>query len=100
MSVLPVSSSACFLDWSCSCPNSFATFFENNLSVDKSVFSRMFFEARLLRRYILKNSHLTKNKQTMASPSEIATAFIQHYYQTLDANPDALAGLYVCLTIK
>jgi hypothetical protein len=25
----------------------------------------------------------------------VATAFIQHYYQTLDANPDALAGLYV-----
>mmetsp|Transcript_28580 Transcript_28580/g.36949 ORF Transcript_28580/g.36949 Transcript_28580/m.36949 type:complete len:125 (+) Transcript_28580:19-393(+) len=30
----------------------------------------------------------------MSSPSEIATAFIQHYYQTLNTNPDALAGLY------
>lgn len=37
-----------------------------------------------------------KKKQSMANPSEIATAFIQHYYQTLDTNPDALAGLYVC----
>jgi hypothetical protein len=31
----------------------------------------------------------------MSSPPEIAKAFITHYYQTLDTNPDALAGLYV-----
>jgi len=29
------------------------------------------------------------------SADEIATAFIQHYYTTLDSNPAALASLYV-----
>jgi hypothetical protein len=29
------------------------------------------------------------------SGEEIAAAFIQHYYSTLDSNPPALAGLYV-----
>ena len=29
------------------------------------------------------------------SAEEIATAFIQHYYTTLNANPSGLAGLYV-----
>mmetsp|Transcript_950 Transcript_950/g.3122 ORF Transcript_950/g.3122 Transcript_950/m.3122 type:complete len:123 (-) Transcript_950:247-615(-) len=30
----------------------------------------------------------------MTDPSEVARAFVQHYYQTYDSNPDALAGLY------
>jgi hypothetical protein len=29
------------------------------------------------------------------SAEEVATAFIQHYYSTVDTNPSALAGLYV-----
>ena len=31
----------------------------------------------------------------MTDPSEIAKAFVGHYYQTYQTNPDALAGLYV-----
>ena len=29
------------------------------------------------------------------SAEEVAKAFIQHFYQTIDSNVDALAGLYV-----
>lgn len=29
------------------------------------------------------------------SADEVASAFIQHYYSTLDSNPGALSGLYV-----
>jgi hypothetical protein len=29
------------------------------------------------------------------SGDEVAKAFVQHYYQTWNSNPDALAGLYV-----
>jgi hypothetical protein len=29
------------------------------------------------------------------SADDVARAFIHHYFGTLDANPDALAGLYV-----
>lgn len=30
----------------------------------------------------------------MSDPSEIAKAFVGHYYNTYQTNPDALAGLY------
>ena len=30
------------------------------------------------------------------SAEEIAAAFINHYFTTLDTNPQALVGLYVC----
>ena len=29
------------------------------------------------------------------SAEEVAKAFVQHYYTTLDSNPQALIGLYV-----
>jgi menaquinone-dependent protoporphyrinogen IX oxidase len=29
------------------------------------------------------------------SAQEVATAFVQHYYTTMDSNPSALASLYV-----
>lgn len=29
------------------------------------------------------------------SADEVAKAFVQHFYQTFDANPEGLAGLYV-----
>ena len=32
------------------------------------------------------------------SAEDIAKAFVQHYYGTLDSNPAALAGLYVSLS--
>lgn len=31
----------------------------------------------------------------MSSPEDIANAFVNHYYTTLNSNPQALAGLYV-----
>lgn len=38
---------------------------------------------------------LTPLKQPTMSAEEVAKAFIQHFYQTIDSNVDALAGLYV-----
>ena len=34
------------------------------------------------------------------SVNDIAAAFIQHYYTTLDSNPTALVGLYVSLIFE
>ena len=33
------------------------------------------------------------------SAEEVATAFVQHYYQAFDSGADALAGLYVSISI-
>jgi hypothetical protein len=33
----------------------------------------------------------------MSSPEDIANAFVNHYYTTLNSNPQALAGLYVSI---
>jgi hypothetical protein len=34
------------------------------------------------------------------SAEEVAKAFVQHYYQTFDANVDGLAGLFVRLFLE
>lgn len=34
------------------------------------------------------------------SAKEVATAFVQHYYTSMDSNPSALAGLYVSTIIE
>jgi hypothetical protein len=34
------------------------------------------------------------------SAEEVAKAFVQHYYQTFDANVDGLAGLFVRLFLQ
>jgi hypothetical protein len=31
---------------------------------------------------------------------EVAKAFVSHYYQSLDSNPDALVGLFVRTVIR
>jgi hypothetical protein len=36
----------------------------------------------------------------MSSPEDIANAFVNHYYTTLNSNPQALAGLYVSVVLQ
>ena len=31
------------------------------------------------------------------NPNDVANAFMAHYYQVFDSNPDALTGLFVSL---
>jgi hypothetical protein len=43
--------------------------------------------------------HTQKETERTMSAEEIATAFVQHFYQTFDSGVDALAGLFVSFRI-